>query len=93
MGCCVQHESFVAQGWILGAACPRCGGFAPAVPVTCFTDCGTYETAAWHWEMDCPCGSHFLSEDTRMRLWASFSREEAARIFHVLSPIMCARMD
>ena len=64
-----------------------------ASQLACFTDCGTYETAGWQWEMDCPCGSHFVSEDARMRLWGSFSREEAARIFHILSPIMCARMD
>ena len=91
--CSIQHDDFVSQGWVLGAACPDCGGFAPATPVTGFVDCGTYEKAGWHWEVDCPCGSHFLSENTRLRLWTSFSCEEAARIFHVLSPIMCARMD
>lgn len=46
-------------GWVLGADCPHCDRFAPAVPSP---------SVSWDWVMYCPCGVIFFTRNTYRRL-------------------------
>ncbi len=46
-------------GWVLGADCPHCDRFAPAIPSP---------SASWQWVMYCPCGVIFFTRNTYRRL-------------------------
>jgi hypothetical protein len=42
---------------ILGADCPACDSFVPALPIS-------REHSKWKWYMHCPCGVIFFTEKT-----------------------------
>jgi len=42
---------------ILGADCPACDNFVPALPIN-------LEHSKWKWYMHCPCGVIFFTEKT-----------------------------
>ncbi len=62
-------------GWILGADCPHCDKFTPALPTT---------SASCTCEMHCPCGVIFLTRNTYRRRALDVAPEQRAHVEQVI---------
>jgi hypothetical protein len=55
---------------ILGADCPACDTFVPALPIS-------RENSRWKWYMRCPCGVIFFTEKIYTKVYARSDTVEA----------------
>ncbi len=58
-------------GWVLGADCPHCDQFTPAVP---------RPSTTWQWVMYCSCGVVFVTRNTYSRRELDIDRDARAHL-------------
>ncbi len=89
----MAEQALNGSAWLLGASCPNCERFAPALAYKIDSDCGEPSEVDGTWLMHCICGAQFLTKKTEIMPWASLSRGEIAHVFDLYSPLLCGRPD